>query len=85
MNWILEDMLRMYVMEQPTKWEDYLHLVEFSYNNSYHESLKMSPSEVLYGKICRTPSKWSSPKNKLFLGPDIIEKMEHIVKRFNKI
>ena len=32
-NQVLEDMLRMYVMDKPTKWEDYLHLVEFSYNN----------------------------------------------------
>ena len=32
-NQIIEDMLRMYVMERPTKWEYYLHLVEFTYNN----------------------------------------------------
>ena len=32
-NQVLEDMLRMYVIEKPTKWEAYLHLVEFSYNN----------------------------------------------------
>jgi transposase InsO family protein len=30
---IIEDMLRMYVMDKPSKWEDYLHLVEFAYNN----------------------------------------------------
>ena len=34
-NKIIEDMLRMYVMDQPPKWEDYIHLVEFSYNNGY--------------------------------------------------
>ena len=34
-NQILEDMLRMYVMDRPSKWEYYLHLAEFSYNNSY--------------------------------------------------
>ena len=32
-NQVLEYMLRMYVMDKPTKWEDYLHLVDFSYNN----------------------------------------------------
>ena len=32
-NQVLEDILRMYVMDKPTKWEDYLHLVDFSYNN----------------------------------------------------
>jgi hypothetical protein len=36
-NQILEDMLRMHVMHQPRKWEDYLPLVEFSYNNGYQE------------------------------------------------
>jgi hypothetical protein len=32
-NQVIEYMLRMYVMDKPSKWEDYLHLVEFSYNN----------------------------------------------------
>ena len=44
-NKIIEDMLRMYVMDQPSKWEDYIHLVEFAYNNGYQVSLKMSPFE----------------------------------------
>jgi hypothetical protein len=34
-NQVIEDMLRMYVMNKPSKWEDYLHLVDFSYNNGY--------------------------------------------------
>jgi hypothetical protein len=49
-NQVIEDMLRMYVMDKPSKWEDYLHLVEFSYNNGYQASLKMSPFEALYGR-----------------------------------
>ena len=56
-NHVLEEMLCMYVMQQPTKWEDYLHLVEFSYNNGYQDSLKMSPFEALYGRQCHTPIK----------------------------
>ena len=48
-NQILEDMLHMYIMQQPTRWEEYLHLVEFSYNNGYQESINMSPFEALYG------------------------------------
>jgi len=51
-NQVLEDMLLTYVMQQPSKWEDYLHLVEFAYNNGYHTSLQMSPFEVLYGRKC---------------------------------
>lgn len=34
-NKILEDMLHMYYMNTPSKWEDYLHLIEFAYNNSF--------------------------------------------------
>jgi transposase InsO family protein len=49
-NQVIEDMLRMYVMDKPSKWEDYLHLVEFYYNNGYQTSLKMSPFEALYDR-----------------------------------
>ena len=42
MNQVLEDMLQMYVMDKPSKWEDYLHLVEFSYNNGQQVALNMS-------------------------------------------
>jgi hypothetical protein len=41
-------MLIMYEMDKPSKWEYYLHLVEFSYNNGYQTSLKMIPFEALY-------------------------------------
>jgi hypothetical protein len=49
-NQVIEDMLRMYVMDKPSKWEDYLHLVEFSYNNGYQSSLNMNTFEALYGR-----------------------------------
>jgi hypothetical protein len=49
-NQVIEDMLMMYVMDKPSKWEYYLHLLEFSYNNGYQTSLKMSPFETLYGR-----------------------------------
>jgi hypothetical protein len=52
-NQVIEDMIRMYVMEKPYKWEYCLHLVEFSYNNGYKASL-MSPFEELYGRKCNT-------------------------------
>eukprot|EP00253_Pinus_taeda_P011162 PITA_11162 len=74
-------MLRAYVMQQPHKWEDYLHLVEFAYNNVYHTSLQMSPFEVLYGRKCRTPSSWGGPKDKLMLGPEMLKEMEELVKK----
>jgi hypothetical protein len=48
-NQILEDMLRAGVMEYPGSWDKNLPWAEFSYNNSYQESLKMAPFEALYG------------------------------------
>jgi hypothetical protein len=54
-------MLRMHVMHHPKKWEDYLPLVYFSYNNGYQESLKMSPFEALYGRECKIPTSWDNP------------------------
>jgi hypothetical protein len=49
-NQILEDMLRACVLKFPQKWDDCLPLAEFSYNNSYQESIKMAPFEALYGR-----------------------------------
>ena len=49
-NMIIEDMLRMHVMDHPSKWEYYTHLVEFAYDNGYRASLKMSMFEALYGR-----------------------------------
>eukprot|EP00253_Pinus_taeda_P017917 PITA_17917 len=74
-------MLRAYVMQQPTRWEDYLHLVEFAYNNSYHTSTQMSPFEVMYGRKCRTPTSWGGPEDKLNLGPEMLKEMEDMVKK----
>ncbi|GKF19834.1 putative reverse transcriptase domain-containing protein, partial [Tanacetum coccineum] len=45
----LEDMLRAYVIDFRKGWEKHLPLVEFSYNNSYHASIKETPFEALYG------------------------------------
>jgi hypothetical protein len=78
-NQILEDMLRMHVMHQPKKWEDYLPLVEFAYNNVYQESLKTSPFEVLYGRPCNTLVSWSNLVNKITIGPDMLKEMEQQV------
>jgi hypothetical protein len=75
-NKVLEDMLRMHVMHQPKQWEEYLPLVEFSYNNGYQESLKMSPFEVLYGRKCRVPISWDNPVDKITLGPELLKEME---------
>ena len=83
-NHILEDMLRMNVMDRPTRWEDFMHLVEFSYNNSYQASIKMSPFEALYGRKCHMPLSWSQPEDKLILGLDALQEMERTVKKIQQ-
>jgi hypothetical protein len=60
-NQILEDMLRFCALIYQDQWDECLPLAEFSYNNSYQESIKMAPFEALYGSRCRTPLNWSEP------------------------
>ncbi|GKF43645.1 putative reverse transcriptase domain-containing protein, partial [Tanacetum coccineum] len=50
----LEDMLRACVIDFRKGWDRHLSLVEFSYNNSYHTSIKAAPFEALYGRKCRS-------------------------------
>ena len=69
----------MYVMNNPTKWEDYLHLTKFAYNNGYHKFSKMSPFKVLYGWKCRTSVTWDRPVDRLMLGPDLLKELEQLV------
>ena len=71
-NQILEDMLRMYLMDRQTHWEDYLYLVEFAYNNGYHSSIGMAPFQALYGRPCRTPLSWDSLEDHILLGPEML-------------
>ena len=66
-------MLQMHVRDYPKKWEDYLHLVEFAYNNHYQALAKLSPFEILYGRKCNTPIIWSNPIDRLMLGPDLLK------------
>jgi transposase InsO family protein len=51
-NQILEDMLRAYALQYGRSWDKSLPYVEFSYNNSYQESLKMASFKMLYGHRC---------------------------------
>jgi transposase InsO family protein len=54
-NQILEDMLRACALQYQKSWDKSPPYAEFSYNNSYQESFKMAPFEMLYGQRCQTP------------------------------
>nr|GFB51834.1 putative reverse transcriptase domain-containing protein [Tanacetum cinerariifolium] len=55
----LEDMLRACVIDFGKGWDRHLPLIEFSYNNSYHASIKATPFKALYGRNCRSPVCWA--------------------------
>nr|GEY94406.1 putative reverse transcriptase domain, ribonuclease H-like domain, aspartic peptidase domain protein [Tanacetum cinerariifolium] len=54
-----EDILRAYAIDFGKGWENHLPLVEFSYNNSYHASIKAAPFESLYGRKGRSLVLWA--------------------------
>ena len=78
-NQILEDMLRAYALKYGTSWDKSLPYAEFSYNNSYQASLKMSPFEALYGRKCRTPLHWSETGESQVFGLEILKDVEQQV------
>ena len=71
----------MHVMDNTGKWKDYLHLVEFSYNNNFQVSATMSPFEILFWHKCSTLISWSILVDRLMLGPDLLQDMELTVKQ----
>jgi transposase InsO family protein len=72
-NQVIEDMLRACAISFPEKWDECLKLAEFSYNNSYQESVRMAPFKALYGKKCRTPLNWVEVGDHGYFGPDFIK------------
>ncbi|GJS07483.1 putative reverse transcriptase domain-containing protein [Tanacetum coccineum] len=76
----LEDMLRACVMDFRKGWDKHLPLIEFSYNNSYHTSIKAAPFEALYGHKCRSPICWAEVGDAQLTGPEIVrETTEKII------
>ncbi|GKB53161.1 putative reverse transcriptase domain-containing protein [Tanacetum coccineum] len=54
-------------------WVKHLPLAEFSYNNSYHASIKAAPYEALYGRKCRPPMCWAEVGEAQLTGPELIQ------------
>nr|GFA00948.1 retrotransposon protein, putative, Ty3-gypsy subclass [Tanacetum cinerariifolium] len=68
----LEDILRACVIDFGNGWERHLPIVEFSYNNSYHASIKAAPFEALYGRKCRSPVCWAEVEDAQLTGPELV-------------
>ncbi|GKC39520.1 putative reverse transcriptase domain-containing protein [Tanacetum coccineum] len=76
----LEDMLQACVIDFRKGWDRHLPLIEFSYNNSYHTSIKAAPFEALYGRKCRSPICWAEVGDAQLTGPEIVrETTEKII------
>ncbi|GJZ73082.1 putative reverse transcriptase domain-containing protein [Tanacetum coccineum] len=69
----LEDMLHACVIDFGKGWVKHLPLAEFSYNNSYHASIKAAPYEALYGRKCRSPVCWAEVGEAQLTGPELIQ------------
>ena len=82
-------MLRAYILYFKGSWNDHLHLVEFSYNNSYQASVQMAPYEALYGRKYRSPMCMDDIGERKLLGPDLIlqtgEKVAKIKKHMKSV
>nr|GEX70071.1 putative reverse transcriptase domain, ribonuclease H-like domain protein [Tanacetum cinerariifolium] len=82
----LEDMLRACVIDFGGSWDRHLSLVELSYNNNYHTSIKAVPFEALYGRKCRSPVCWSEVGDSQLTGPKLIhETTEKIIQIKNRL
>ncbi|GKC84267.1 putative reverse transcriptase domain-containing protein [Tanacetum coccineum] len=66
-------MLRACVIDFRKGWVNHLPLVEFSYNNSYHVSIKVALFEELYGQKCRSPICWAEVGEVQLSGPEIVQ------------
>ncbi|GKD81995.1 putative reverse transcriptase domain-containing protein [Tanacetum coccineum] len=66
-------MLRACVLDFGGSWDVHLPLVEFSYNNSYHSSVRCAPFEALYGRKCRSPIIWAEVGEGQLIGPELVQ------------
>ncbi|CAA0822962.1 Unknown protein, partial [Striga hermonthica] len=80
----LEDILRAVVLDRSLTWESALPLVELTYNNSYHSSIKMAPFEALYGRKVRTPLYWDEVGERKIMGPEFIHRASETVEAIRK-
>ncbi|GKD85060.1 putative reverse transcriptase domain-containing protein [Tanacetum coccineum] len=82
----LKDMLRVYVIDFGKGWVNHFPLVEFSYNNSYHASIKAAPFEALYGRKCPSPVCWAEVGQVQLTGPKIVlETTEKVLEKVGAV
>ena len=78
LNQLLEAMLRHYIQTRLASWEDYLPLVEFAYNNSFHSAIGMTPFQAAYGHTPLVPTNFIL-QHKVALADQLIQEMQDIL------
>ncbi|GJS88659.1 putative reverse transcriptase domain-containing protein [Tanacetum coccineum] len=71
----LKDMLRAYVVDFGGSWDVHLPLAEFSYNNSYHTSIRCASFKALYRRKCRSPVLWAEIGEGSLIGPKLVQEI----------
>lgn len=61
------------MLEQGGAWDNYLSLIEFTYNKTLHSSIETKPYEVMYGRTCRTSMYWYESDENVILGSEIVQ------------
>ncbi|GJU04991.1 putative reverse transcriptase domain-containing protein [Tanacetum coccineum] len=79
----LKDMLRACVLEFGRSWDVHLPLVEFSYNNSYHSSVRFAPFEALYGRKYRSLIMWAEVGEGQLIGPELVQETTEKISQIN--
>ncbi|GJX90755.1 putative reverse transcriptase domain-containing protein [Tanacetum coccineum] len=78
-------MLRACVLDFGGSWDVHLPLVEFSYNNSYHSSVRCAPFKALYGRKCRSPIMWAEVEKGQLIGTELVQETTEKISQIKDI
>ena len=83
-NQVIEDILRAYCSRDNQSWIQYLPLVEYAYNASYHQSIGMTPFKALYGQDCLSPLNFFDPTIRVEASKEMIAEMDEQMQAVRK-
>ena len=72
-------MLRAYVLEFHGTWDEYLAVIEFTYNNQCHSSIGMALYKALYGRQCCCPIYWDEEGERILTEPELVQETRNKV------
>ena len=81
LNQILEDMLRVCVLDFKRSWDSNLHVMKFSYNNNFQATIRMAPFVALYGKRCRSLLSWDEVDDRELVEPKLVRVTNKVVQK----